>query len=206
MDRFSNPITHITARKLLSTLLIIAMLATATWQLGRAGYIHVKAQLAQYLIAAAWEQSLEQPETIFPPWQWADTWPVARIIVPRLDIDQYVLANASGQALAFGPGMLSRTSTTETKIVSGHRDTHFRFLKDIQLDDQLHLQDTSGVWQRFRVSHIQIMDTTQQSLRVGNTEGLVLITCYPFSALQAGGPLRYTVSLRRIQPLLTDST
>ena len=40
------------------------------------------------------------------PWSWADTWPVARIIVPRIGRSAIALAGASGQALAFGLGVL----------------------------------------------------------------------------------------------------
>jgi sortase A len=42
---------------------------------------------------------------VVKPWPWADTWPVARIAVPRLSVQAVVLAESSGQALAFAGGL-----------------------------------------------------------------------------------------------------
>ena len=66
------------------------------------------------------------------PWSWADTWPVARIEVKRLDASAIVLAGSSGQALAFGPGHVELTPDAGERgvaVYSAHRDTHFRFLR-----------------------------------------------------------------------------
>ncbi len=40
-----------------------------------------------------------------------------------------------------------------------------------------------------------IVDASQELLTGGSSEeALLLVTCYPFDALQAGGPLRYVVT------------
>src|SRR6266480_3954822 len=72
------------------------------------------------------------------PWSWADTWPVARIEVKRLHASAIVLAGSSGQALAFGPGHVERTPDAGERgvaVYSAHRDTHFRFLRDVAIGD-----------------------------------------------------------------------
>ena len=77
----------------------------AGWQALEAAAIPVKAVVAQFLLARAW--ATRRPGADRPrPWPWADTWPVGRLAVPRLEVDQIVLAGATGRTLAFGPARL----------------------------------------------------------------------------------------------------
>lgn len=80
-----------------------ALLAAGAWQSGRGAWIQAKAVLAQVLIAQAWSRTLNG-EAKVKPWPWADTWPVAKLAVPRLGLEYYVLEGADGSAIAFGPG------------------------------------------------------------------------------------------------------
>ena len=77
-------------------------IALALALFGESIWILAKAQLAQLLLARAWEQRVAgaaEPK----PWPWADTWPVALLRAPRLSEDYFVLAGASGRNMAFGP-------------------------------------------------------------------------------------------------------
>jgi len=76
--------------------------------IGQGAWIHAKAALAQVLLDRAFAQTVATGENV-KPWSWADTWPVARIDVPRLGARTIVLHGSSGQALAFGPGHVERT-------------------------------------------------------------------------------------------------
>src|SRR5258708_29171650 len=87
---------------------IALLVALGTWELGRGAWIQAKAWLAQSLIAHAWTRTLSG-ERQAKPWPWADTWPVARLSVPPLGIERYLLAGADGAAMAFGPGHISGT-------------------------------------------------------------------------------------------------
>ncbi len=189
----------ITKRPLLF-ILTLTLTVTATWNLGRAGYIQAKAMLAQHLIASAWDETLANPnQPLIHPWSWADTGPVARLQVPSLGVDQLVLDSSSGQALAFGPGLLTGFSSSDTNnhdtIISGHRDTHFRFMQNIQPGIKVALQNPQGEWLHYKVSATQVIDIRTTPLLAQNGGGLILITCYPFSTLTAGGPLRYVAML-----------
>ena len=84
--------------------LIAALIGFSLWHFGQGSYIHAKAKLAQSLIRGAWEKTLAGQKEV-RPWPWADTWPVARLIVPRLKVDLFVLAGSSGRTMAFGPGL-----------------------------------------------------------------------------------------------------
>ena len=66
-----------------------------------------------------------------------------------------VLAGASGQALAFGPGQVERTPEAGepgTAIYSAHRDTHFAFLGEVVLGDEIRVTRRDGREVRFRVT------------------------------------------------------
>ncbi|MGD8582011.1 MAG: class GN sortase, partial [Gammaproteobacteria bacterium] len=91
------------------TFIFIILLFAAAWQLGLAGWIHTKAIAAQVLLERAWQQTLTDNKH-HKPWSWADTWPVAELIVPDLAIEQIVLAGDSGAILAFGPGHSSASA------------------------------------------------------------------------------------------------
>ena len=66
----------------------------------------------------------------------------------------------------------------------------------MQKGQTLQLQVASGKILDYEVQSLQIVDASRASLSVNLTaEALVLVTCYPFDALQAGGPLRYVVTV-----------
>ena len=174
----------------------VVLLALGGWQLGAAGAIHAKAWLAQVLLARAWADTLDGagPRR---PWPWADTVPVARLRVPELKVDQIVLSGASGRTLAFGPGHLDGTAAPGApghSVVSGHRDTQFRFLRDLRPGMVLQVQRGDGQWQAYRVRGSEVIDARHARLSPATERpALTLVTCYPFDAIAPGGPLRYLV-------------
>ncbi len=195
----------------------IALLSLVAWQWGQAGWIFAKAELAQWLIADAWQASLQTAEVVthkrqpsmsepatnqHKPWSWADTWPVARLQSSQHNIDTYVLNGDRGQALAFGPGYnaSSRLPGEGTSVIGGHRDTHFRFLKDIRKGEKLRVQVRSGQWLSYQISDKQVIDIHQQPLRAQlEQQQLILVTCYPFDSLASGGSLRLLVYAQLIE-------
>lgn len=184
-----------TQLRLIISALLVALIA---WQWGNALTITLKAELAQVLIERAWAQKLQEPEASAAPWPWADTQPVARLQWldqhSKIGADLYVLAGAHGSALAFGPGLMDGFAHSSAKLVGGHRDTHFAFMQHVQKGDQLRWQDDHGRWHTYIVSEQRIANADTDPLWLdGNSKSLWLVTCYPFNALQANGPLRYVV-------------
>lgn len=176
-------------------------LALAAWQIGGAGYIEAKAWLAQELLERAWNEAQRSGSTV-KPWPWADTAPVARLGVARLGVDQIVLAGDSGRTLAFGPAWnegSARPGGDGTVIVSGHRDTHFAFLRELHADDAISLDAGRGS-RNYRVVDTAIVDARTTRIGAADTDALVLVTCYPFDALVPGGPLRYVVRAEPTDP------
>ena len=102
--------------------------------------------LAQVLLERAFEKTIATGRET-KPWSWADTWPVARIEVKRLHASTIVLAGSSGQALAFGPGHVERTPDAGERgvaVYSAHRDTHFAFLKNVVVGDEIDVTRSDG--------------------------------------------------------------
>jgi len=82
-------------------------------------------------------------------------------------------------------------------MISGHRDTHFAFLKDLKPGDRLDLQTAENIM-HYRVDDFQIVDSRTFSLAADSDEqSLLLVTCYPFDAIAPGSPLRYLVYAKK---------
>lgn len=160
-------------------------------------YIPAKAWLAQVLLETAWERRLAGAADS-RPWPWADTRPLARLRQPRLGIDQIVLEGASGRVLAFGPGHVSGSAQlgeAGNVVISGHRDTHFRWLAALRDGDELMLETQSGEVRRYRVGYSAIHHEADVGLLDPFAgDQLRLLTCYPFDAVVAGTPQRYVVT------------
>ncbi len=58
------------------------------------------------------------------------------------------------------------------------------------------LGDVSKSQVEYRVQALRVVDSDQESLSVDTStdKKLLLVTCYPFDAILAGGPLRYVVT------------
>ena len=96
-------------KRRLTQALAVLLFTFGGWQVGAGVWIYAKAALAQVLIKHAWDEALAGHKAM-RPWPWADTYPVARLAVPALGVDEIVLAGASGRTLAFGPGHMDGTA------------------------------------------------------------------------------------------------
>jgi sortase A len=177
------------------TIAIVALLF-GIWQCAGAAYIQGKAVFAQYLLECAWSDS-QLSGTPAKPWPWADTAPVARLRLERLSVDEIVLAGDSGRTLAFGPGWSQSSAefgAIGNTIVSGHRDTHFAFLREVKIGDEIEIE-LRGRRLRYAVIETHIADATASKLDVaGAVPSIQMVTCYPFDAVMPGGPQRYVVT------------
>ncbi len=190
-------------RRLLLALVVGLLTAAGTMSFGHGAYMYAKAQLAQVLLRSAWEQTRAGGAPV-RPWPWADTYPVARLFVPARDADVLVLAGASGRTLAFGPGHLDGSSSPGdpgNAVITAHRDTHFRFLQQVVIGDDVVVERLDGGRRHFRIKATYVADHRALSLpRDTALPTLTLVTCYPFDALNPGGPLRYVVVAEAVRP------
>ena len=184
-------------------LLLAGLVIVGTWQIGQGLYIHAKALLAQELLERAWQKT-QKGESRVAPWPWADTWPVARLSVPSQKVKLIVLAGDSGRTLAFGPGHNFSSATvgeSGNSFISGHRDTHFRFLEYLQTGDRVYVDTPQGQHKVYRVEQATIVEAGEAwAINEPRVSRLSLVTCYPFEAIVPGGSRRYIVSAVEVNP------
>ena len=176
----------------------IALLLVGAALVVSALHIPAKAALAQVLLERAWERT-RTGEVNVRPWPWADISPVAVLEVPRLKERSIVLEGANGEAMAFGPGHMTNTppiGTRGTAIVAAHRDTQFRYLRDIKDGESIMVETGDGRHSAFRVVETRVVRADASGLDPDDSgptgARLALVTCYPFDAVLRS-PWRYVV-------------
>lgn len=174
----------------------LALIAAGTALVGQGVWIGAKAEIAQVLLARAWARAIDG-ETAPTPWPWADTWPVARLSVPALGEHAVVLAEAGGEALAFGPALLTASAApgeAGISVIAAHRDTHFRFLQHVEPGQTVIIERADAPPLVFRITGSEIVEAARSGIETGNggPARLALVTCWPFDAVTPG-PLRYVV-------------
>lgn len=198
--------THKIIRLLIGLLLLFAVF----WLLTPV-YYFAKAGVAQYLLEDAWESGVIENKPAQKPWPWADTWPVAKLTLLKAKnnsgvlsaefkkLDSFiVLADASGESLAFGPGLLTRNLMPGEKgnsLIAAHRDTHFSILKKMLVNDKILVELADGSQVSFMIDDIRIIDSTLENPLIDIDEyRLTLVTCYPFNMQVKNPKLRLLVS------------
>lgn len=187
-----------TTRRRLSAALAVAACAL----IAHGAYLPAKACVGQALLARAWRDARADagghgglPHN--KPWPWADTWPVARLEVPAHDKALTVLAGARGESLAWGPGHVDGTplpGMPGNAAIGGHRDTSFRFLKDVRLGELVVIERPDGERVQYRVSDVAVVDERDvRALAATPGRALTLVTCFPFDTPVPGGSQRYVV-------------
>jgi sortase A len=174
---------------------------------GHGLFIRAKAVLAQVLLERAWAETVVTHKPA-KAWAWADTWPIARLSFPRLQRSAIVLEQAGGEALAFGPAHVAATplpGENGTSVIAGHRDTHFDFIKDLKVGDEIVVATRAGKTVTYRMTGSAIVHAQASGIDpVGSMPKLALVTCYPFDAI-GRAPLRYVVFAENVRTNVANS-
>jgi sortase A len=181
----------------------VAAFAAGVTCLSVGAWIPVKACAAQLLIDAAWRRERTHSE-IAAPWPWADTRPVAKLTVGegRAATTLIVLEGSSGRNLAFGPvhdAASVAPGALGNSVIEGHRDTHFKILRSAKPGDRVTVEARDGRRSVFLVTDVRIVDSRRMRIVLDADAALLtLVTCYPFDAINPGGPLRWLVTAERL--------
>ena len=123
---------------------------------------------------------------------------VAKLSIPRLSTQLYVIEGDDERELRRGPGHMPGTPMPGARgnsVIAGHRDTHFRVLKDIRKGDDIVIETAAGQF-LYRVKDTSIVPPSSTSaLQPSTGATLHLITCYPFYYVGAA-PQRFVVEAR----------
>ncbi|HEX5076871.1 MAG TPA: class D sortase [Gemmatimonadaceae bacterium] len=119
------------------------------------------------------------------PWSEARGTPVARLVVPRLGVDEVVVEGVGDDELRAGPGHMMGSALpgdSGTSVISAHRDRHFHALGGIAAGDTVITESAVGtiVW---RVSRIRVVHADAPALDARTTPTLMLTTCWPIRYL-----------------------
>ncbi len=189
----------------LTTIALLCLLAAALL-ISESALIKFKAWLGPILLRQAWAESLETDQPV-KPWYWADMYPEARLVVPSLGVDLIALNSSSGEALTWGPGLWRAAAdgpTEKLTILTGHRDTHFHFLSDIELGMTVERIDDQGATHDYVTEKTQIVDVrTDQITKPDDGTWLLLVTCHPFDGVNPNTPYRYLVWARKTDGPMT---
>ena len=120
---------------------------------------------------------------------------IAKLTIPRLSAEVFIVEGDGDAELRLGPGHLSDSAAPGSKgncIIAGHRDTHFRVLKDIRKGDDILIETHNGQF-LYRVKNTKIVSPDNTSALQNTKEAaLNLITCYPFYYV-GSAPKRFVV-------------
>ena len=109
--------------------------------------------------------------------------PLALLKIPRLNLEVPVFEGTDRLTLNRGAGVVEGAALPAEPgnvVLSAHRDSYFRALKDIAVGDAIELQTLQGT-RHFEVAQTFITDPLDISvLDPLETSTLTLITCYPF--------------------------
>lgn len=185
-------------------LLIITLIAISLFAQGI--YREGKAIVAQRLLSFAWARHLEDGET-HKAWPWADSASIAQLTIAG-QAPLMVIAGASASHLAFAPAWMVASSgfgQAGNSVVVAHNDTHFKQLKDVQLNSLLTLLSYPNLQFNYQVMATKIVNEKELSvLDVTDQEILTLITCYPFESSLLNSELRFVVVAKRIKQPFAD--
>ncbi|WP_316860273.1 class GN sortase [uncultured Cohaesibacter sp.] len=164
-------------------------------------WLPIKAQVAQLLLERAWSISRNtgKPQKA---WPWADSWPVARLSIPSLDLDAIILKEAGGEGLAFGPVLLDQSAPLDQKgttVIAAHRDTHFKALADLHNGAFIKIEPFDGAAKTFQVDKMRVARWDESGLiKESDEQELVLSSCWPFDSIKPG-PLRFIAEARKTE-------
>ena len=132
--------------------------------------------------------------------------PVARLVIPKVGLDDIVLEGVTDEALNGGPGHLPGSAmpgAAGNAVVSAHRDRHFKRLGELALGDTITTyteRDTTS----WRVVARSVVHRGAPALHREATPVLTLTTCWPIGYL-GGAPERLIIKAVPISPLRSVS-
>jgi len=107
--------------------------------------------------------------------------PVARLVIPRLTLDEIVVEGVGDAELRAGPGHMTGSAVpgdAGNSVISAHRDRHFRSLGRLVVGDTIVTESDRGrvTW---TVSDVRVVGAEAPALRATTTPRLTLTTCWP---------------------------
>ena len=126
--------------------------------------------------------------------------PVARLVIPRLLLDEIVFEGVDDDALNAGPGHLPGSAfpgEAGNAVISAHRDRHFSRLGEAQVGDTI-ITESGAHEERWVVVSTRVVDAHARVLFRTKDATLTLSTCWPIRYF-GPAPSRLIVTARPLQ-------
>lgn len=107
--------------------------------------------------------------------------PVARIVIPRIDLDEIVLEGVDGDELNAEPGHLSGSAypgEPGNAVISAHRDRHFNHLDAVEVGDTI-VTESGTHHDSWVVVSKRVVGKNDRALFSTPDATLTLTTCWP---------------------------
>jgi sortase A len=126
---------------------------------------------------------------------------IGEIEIPRLGLDAIFVQGDSPKILRHAVGHISETALPGEEgnvVLTAHRDTFFRPLRNIRQGDAITLKSGRGDFQ-YRVDSTAVVSASDvRVLQASGGRTLTLITCFPFYYV-GSAPNRFIVRAREIE-------
>lgn len=196
--------SHFTSKKIppkIGKYLSFLMIAIACFILVKPSYMFAKSFVAQLLLNHAWQQSQQWGDKHFP-WQWSDSYPIAKLTDEKSNQSWIVLSGMTGRSMAFAPSWLedsARPNQYGNTVISAHNDSHFSVLENIIIGDHFWLEDKHRKVINYRVIAIDVIEEGDASPYHFQDETMItLITCYPFEVTNTPKTKRLVVQAVKV--------
>jgi sortase A len=194
LPTLTNPIL----RLIRNVLLIIGILA-----LSYVGYALLDAWLYQAEQARRFERELKEtnlPRAESSGIAVSEGSPLGRIKISAVGLTTMILEGTEEGTLRRAVGHIRGTPLPGQRgnvALAGHRDTFFRGLRDIRVNDEITLTTLTGSY-NYRVDSTTVVKPEETGvLKDDGADTLTLVTCYPFNFV-GSAPKRFIVRARRI--------
>jgi sortase A len=163
---------------LIMIILGVVLLAYVGWEYGSMYF--EQRRLAREFERQQQEQQQQASNSAPAPINTDDA--LTRLSVPKINLESVVVEGTNHRALLLGPGHLEDTPApgeSGNSVISGHRDTFFRHLNDLQMGDEV-LVERGGKTFHYQVTGKRVVEPTDLSVIAPTKDPeMTLITCYP---------------------------
>jgi sortase A len=126
--------------------------------------------------------------------------PLGRIEISAIGLTAMIMEGTDGRTLRRAVGHIPGTPLPGQQgnvVITGHRDTFFRGLRNIHKDDEITLTTLDGAYS-YRVDFTQVVQPEDIAVLDHSDDAiLTLVTCYPFYFV-GPAPKRFIVRAHRI--------
>lgn len=165
-------------RRLLSLALIVVGAALLLYVGSQYGQMY----LEQRRMARQWQQDIAQQQAHTAAKQDSAADNLVRLRIPKIELDSFVMEGTTRRALLLGPAHMENTAQpgqTGNSVITGHRDTFFRHIHELQSGDELVVQRGAKTF-HYVVTGKKVVEPTDLSvIQPTRDSELTLLTCYP---------------------------